>query len=114
MYRLLAFLVALCVPIIVSARPQLIEASIEEIQASLDAGDVTSVELVEWYLERIDAYDQQGPKLNAIQHRNVRAAEQAEALDAERKRSGPRSLLHGIPVVVKDNYETIDAPTTAG
>ena len=114
MYRLLAFLVALCVPIIVSARPQLIEASIEEIQASLDAGDVTSVELVEWYLARIDAYDQQGPKLNAIQHRNVRAAEQAEALDAERKRSGPRSLLHGIPVVVKDNYETIDAPTTAG
>lgn len=97
-----------------SAEPRLLEASIEALQASLAAGEVTSVELVEWYLARIDAYDQRGPTLNAIQHRNARAIAQARVLDAERRRSGPRSLLHGIPVVVKDNYETIDAPTTAG
>ena len=70
--------------------------------------------IVDFYLARISAYDQEGPSLNAIQHLNQNARSQAQALDNERKRSGPRSLLHGIPVLVKDNYETLDAPPTAG
>ena len=96
------------------AQPSLLEASIEDLQNWLNRGQITSVELVEWYQQRIDAYDQQGPSLNAIQHHNTNALAQAKALDDERDRSGPRSLLHGIPVLVKDNYETVDMPTTAG
>nr|WP_237113427.1 amidase family protein [Pseudohongiella spirulinae] len=63
-------------------------------------------------LARIETYDQQGPALNTIITLNAAAIEQARALDAERQHSGPRSLLHGIPVLVKDNYNTTDMPTT--
>ena len=98
----------------VEGQTKMLEASIEELSERLNTGDVTSVELVQYYLTRIDAYDAAGPSLNAIQHINAKALEQAQRLDEERKRSGARSLLHGIPLVVKDNYETIDAPTTAG
>ncbi len=91
-----------------------LELSIEKIQEQLNSGETTSVELVKWYQSRISAYDQQGPTLNTIQHINLNALEQAYELDLERKKQGPRSLLHGIPILIKDNYETIDAPTTAG
>ena len=96
------------------AQPNLLDASIEELQEWLRSGQITSAELVTWYQQRIETYDQQGPSLNAIQHHNSNALAQAVALDEERMRSGPRSVLHGIPVVVKDNYETVDMPTTAG
>lgn len=105
---------AFLMPSVINAQSQLLEASIEELQGWLESGEITSVELVDWYLQRIDAYDQQGPSLNAIQHLNENARDQAQELDEERVRSGPRSLLHGIPVLIKDNYETVDAPTTAG
>ncbi len=91
-----------------------LELSIEELQQELKSGNTTSVELVQWYQARIEAYDQQGPKLNAIQHANESAVEQAAQLDLERSKQGPRTLLHGIPILIKDNYETVDAPTTAG
>ena len=91
-----------------------LELSIEELQEHLNSGKTSSVELVKWYQARIAAYDQQGPTLNAIQHINERALEQANQLDVERKTKGPRSPLHGIPILIKDNYETVDAPTTAG
>jgi Asp-tRNA(Asn)/Glu-tRNA(Gln) amidotransferase A subunit family amidase len=70
--------------------------------------------LVESYLARIEAYDRQGPSLNAIVAINPRARDAADALDAERRSKGPRGPLHGIPVLVKDNYETIEMPTSAG
>ena len=92
----------------------LTEASIERLQAALAAGDITSVGLVEAHLERIAALDQVGVELNAIQHLNPNARAQAAALDAERLASGPRSPLHGIVMVIKDNYETRGLPTTAG
>ena len=91
-----------------------LEASIPELQAALESGELTSVKLVEFYLERIAAYDQAGPQLNALIHVNPRAAEEAEALDAERAAAGPRGPLHGIPIVVKDNLNTSDMPTTGG
>jgi amidase len=62
----------------------------------------------------IDAYDQHGPKLNAISVTNPNAVAEADALDAERKAGALRGLLHGIPVIVKDNYETIEMQTAAG
>ena len=90
------------------------ETSITELQAAMAAGELTSVQLTQHYLERIDRYDQQGVALNAVMHLNQEALEQARAMDAERRSKGPRSPLHGIPLVVKDNYETIEMPTTAG
>jgi amidase len=90
------------------------EKSIEQLQRAMEAGDVTSRQLVDLYLARIEAYDQHGPALNAITVLNPRAREAADALDAERKAGKVRGPLHGIPVLVKDNYETIEMPTAAG
>ncbi len=90
------------------------EKSITDLQAALASGEVTSHQLVEGYLARIQAYDHAGPKLNAIVTINPKALEQADALDRERTRKKLRGPLHGIPVLVKDNYETLDMPTSAG
>jgi amidase len=90
------------------------EQSIEGLQAAQTAGRVTSRGLVESYLARIQAYDQAGPRLNAIVLINPRAREEADALDRERAKQGPRGPLHGIPVLIKDNYDTADMPTSGG
>lgn len=90
------------------------EKSIAELNLALEAGTVTSQELVEQYLARIEAYDVRGPALNAIVTLNPRAGEDAAALDAERASGAVRGPLHGIPVLLKDNYDTHDMPTTAG
>src|SRR5262245_6510925 len=90
------------------------EKSIRDLQSAMAAGQVTSERLVELYLARIAAYDQAGPRLNAVLHVNANAAAAARALDEERKSRGPRSPLHGIPVLLKDNFETRDMPTTGG
>jgi Asp-tRNA(Asn)/Glu-tRNA(Gln) amidotransferase A subunit family amidase len=91
-----------------------INKSIEDLQRAMQAGEVTSRQLVDVYLTRIDAYDKQGPALNAIAVLNPTARDAARALDAERAARGPRGPLHGIPVLLKDNYETIEMPTAAG
>ena len=93
---------------------QLLEATLPQIQVALASGTITSQDLVEMYLARIAAYDQQGPSLNAIITVNSSALAEAEELYAERAANGPRGPLHGIPVIVKDNYETKDMQTTAG
>lgn len=90
------------------------ESSIRQIQGALQQGQVSSTDLVTQYLARIEAYDKQGPALNSIIRINPAALELAASLDAERQRSGARSLLHGIPIVVKDNYNTSTMPTTGG
>ena len=92
----------------------LLNATIPELQAALAAGQVTSRDLVTMYLARIQAYDQQGPSLNAISTLNPTALAEADALDAERAARGPRGPLHGIPIVVKDNFDTRDMQTAAG
>jgi amidase len=91
-----------------------LERSIEDLQRAMQSRQITSRQLVDIYLARIREYDQQGPALNAIRAINPLAREAADALDAERAARGARGPLHGIPVVVKDNYETIEMPTTAG
>ncbi len=90
------------------------ERSIEDLQQAMAAGRTTSRQLVDLYLARIEAYDKQGPALNAIVTINPEARAAADALDAERVARGARGPLHGIPVVVKDNYETKEMPTSAG
>lgn len=89
-------------------------ATIEDINKAFDAGALTSEKLVQLYLNRIAAYDKKGPNINAVITLNPKALEIARALDAERKAKGPRSKLHGIPVVFKDLFDTKDMPTTAG
>ena len=90
------------------------EMTIAELQAAMDRGATTSRELVRQYLDRIDAYDRRGPRLNAMISMNPRALEEAAALDRERETNGSRGPLHGIPIVLKDNYDTHDMPTTGG
>ena len=89
-------------------------ATIKEINAAFTANALTSERLVKLYLKRIETYDQQGPHLNTIITLNTQALSKARALDKERQKSGPRSLLHGIPIVVKDLLDTYDMPTSGG
>ncbi|MDP5054502.1 MAG: amidase family protein, partial [Congregibacter sp.] len=92
----------------------LTDATILELGAAMDAGTLSSQQLVQMYLDRIEAYDQQGPSLNTVILLNPHALDRARELDQERASTGPRSPLHGIPVVIKDNLDTADMPTTAG
>ena len=90
------------------------DATIEEVNAAIDAGALSAERLVELSLARIAAYDDAGPAINAVMLLNPNALERARDLDVERETRGRRSPLHGIPVVLKDNIDTADMPTTAG
>lgn len=91
------------------------EATIDRIHRAFEAGTLTSEELVERYLERIDAYDRAGPELNSIVTVNEAASERAADLDRTFDESGSFvGPLHGIPVLVKDHVETTALPTTYG
>jgi amidase len=89
-------------------------ATIADLNAAFNAGTLTAEKLTQMCLARIEAYDRKGPRLRAMITLNPKALETARALDAERKAKGPRSPLHGIPVVLKDNFDTSDLPTTGG
>ncbi len=88
------------------------ELSISEWQELMEGGDVSAAEIVEHYLERIDLIDRAGASLRSVLEVNPEAAEIAADLDAERRCSGPRGPLHGVPVLLKDNIDTGDALTT--
>ena len=90
------------------------EATIADIDQALDTGVITSAQLTQLYLNRIEAYDKQGPKLNSFITINPNALATAAALDSERKTTGSRGPLFGVPVLLKDNIDTKDMPTTAG
>ena len=90
------------------------EASISDLQSAMTDHRTTSVALVDAYLARIQAYDHAGPALNAIIRLNPRAREDAAAMDAERRAGKVRGPLHGIPIILKDNYSTRDFVTSAG
>ena len=92
-----------------------VEAGVADLQAAMEEGRTSAQGLVEAYLARIRAIDQQGPRLNAILELNPDALEVAKGLDRERKAKGPRGPMHGIPVLLKDNIATADRmQTTAG
>jgi amidase len=91
------------------------QADIATIGAELLTGRVTARQLVEAYLERIEALDHSGPELNAVVTVNPAAREQADALDRALADTGcPVGPLHGIPLVVKDCLDTADMPTSFG
>ena len=88
------------------------EATISDIHAALAAGPITCVQVVRAYLRRIEAYDDRGPALNALIAIDPKALQTAADLDrTSRSRMKP---LHCIPVILKDNYDTADMPTTGG
>ncbi|PYQ03521.1 MAG: amidase [Acidobacteria bacterium] len=91
------------------------EATVAELQAQMAAGRLTSVELTNFYLQRIKQLDENGPRLNSIIELNPDALTMAAAADAERRRGVVRGPLHGMPVLLKDNIDTGDRmQTTAG
>jgi len=90
---------------------KLLEATVPDVHRAMQRGQVTALELVERYLARIETYDE---SLAAILNKNPAARGRAKQLDRVRSQSGMVGPLHGIPVIVKDNYDTGDIPTTAG
>ena len=118
-FQRLILLAAVLVTIIVANRtsatePFVFEATIDSIHGAMQAGTLTTSALVEQYLQRIEVYDQQGPALNSVIVVNPNVASEAAALDSQFQRSGLVGPLHGIPVLLKDNVETSDMPTTGG
>ncbi|TME35234.1 MAG: amidase [Chloroflexi bacterium] len=101
--------------VILSARVDLDEVTIDQLQAHMAAGTLSARELVEAYLLRIEAIDRTGPTLRSIIEINPDALAIADALDRERANGHVRGQLHGIPIVIKDNIDTADRmQTTAG
>jgi amidase len=97
-----------------AATVDLASATVADLNDAFDSGALTSEKLVKLYLKRIEAYDKKGPAINTVITLNTKAIEQARALDKERKEKGARSPIHGVPIVLKDNFDTFDMPTTAG
>jgi amidase len=92
----------------------IVEATIDDVHGAFRAGRLTCRRLVELYLERIRAYDKSGAALNAVQTVNARALQEAERLDSVFKSSGPAGALHCVAVLLKDQIDTSDVPTTHG
>src|SRR6478672_2594136 len=114
---LVAVSVALVVTILAAQPPtpfQVEETTIAQIQTAFRDGSLSCRSLVEQYLKRIDAHDKRGAALNAIVMTNDQALKTADDLDRRFRQSGPVGAMHCVPVLVKDNYETVDMPTTAG
>ncbi len=92
----------------------LMETSIADIHKAMLAGTLTCHDLVQQYLDRIHAYDQQGPAVKSMLYINPRSLQEADAMDQEFKRTHKLKPLGCIPIVLKDNFDTADMPTTAG
>ncbi|MFZ4438861.1 MAG: amidase family protein [Syntrophales bacterium] len=90
---------------------KIFEASIKDLSTAMKEKKVTSVQLVDYYLKRIAVYD---PLVNSIITINPKARKEAAALDKERAAGKIRGPLHGIPIILKDNFDTKDMPTTSG
>lgn len=97
-----------------SATPAIVEASVDDLAAMMASGKATSATITQAYLDRIAAMDRAGPTLRSIIALNPDALAEAAASDARRARHKTLGPLDGIPVLIKDNIETRDLPTTAG
>jgi amidase len=90
------------------------KADIAALRSALDSGRISSEELLRYYLRRIERFDKQGPRINALITLNPQALEQARNADAHPPPVGSRNLLYGIPFIVKDNYDTAGVATSGG
>ena len=93
---------------------QILEATIADIHAAYLDGRLTARRLVETYFERIAAYDKAGPAINAVISTNPKALDEADAMDAALTMGGLVGPLHGIPLIMKDQADVKDMPTTMG
>ena len=94
--------------------PKIVEATLDDLRLAFEAREISCRELVQTYLDRIEALDRGGPGINSIISINPRVIEDAEALDRARAGSGPRGPLHGVPVVLKDQIDVAGMATTMG
>lgn len=101
-------------PVSAQSRFDVVEAGIADIHAAFESGVLTCRGLVDLYLERIAAYDKNGPALNAVVLVNPNATAVADSLDRRFAAEGPIGALHCVPVIVKDNFQTAGLRTTAG
>ncbi len=102
-------------PVAAQARDAVVEErTVDQLQADMTTRRATSADLVRAYLKRIERLDRRGPTLRSVIALNPEALAQARALDAERKAGRIRGPLHGVPVLIKDNIDTLEMPTTAG
>jgi amidase len=93
---------------------QIVEATIDDIHMAFRSGRLTAHQLVQGYLDRINAYDKQGPNINSVITVNPNALAEADKLDAAFQASGLVGPLHGITILVKDEIDTAGMPTTLG
>jgi amidase len=91
-----------------------LEKTIPEIRAAIDSGGITCTQLVQWYLDRIEAYDRNGPRLNSVRVVNPKALQIAAEYEKVHNGGGAKGPLFCIPLLLKDNINTLDLPTTAG
>src|SRR5258708_4529320 len=89
-------------------------ATIEQLRAALDSGQVSSEQLVRYYLDRIERFDKRGPRINALISLNPNALDEARRLDAEAGNKPRKGILYGIPFIAKDNYNTAGLATSGG
>ncbi|MBI4271809.1 MAG: amidase, partial [Candidatus Rokubacteria bacterium] len=93
---------------------EVVETTIREIGLALASRTLSAVELVELYVDRIQAYDKDGPCLNSVITISATAADEAARLDRRLRSGGPVGPLHGVPVMLKDQVDSVGMPTTLG
>ena len=93
---------------------EIAETTVDAIRTVLESGQLSARELVQTYLDRIEALDRNGPSINSIISINPRALEEADRLDATLASSGPVGPLHGVPVILKDQIDAKGMATTLG
>src|SRR4030095_13028697 len=91
-----------------------LETTIDDIHSAYKSGQLTARQLVQTYLDRIDAYNKRGPAINAIITLNPGAREEADPLDTKFKAAGFVGPLHGMPIIIKDQADAKGMPTTLG
>jgi len=112
--KILALLALVAAPATGQTSFDIMETTVAQIHRGYASGTLTARQLVQLYLERIDAYDQKGPAINSIVTLNAAALAEADRLDEAYRASGFVGPLHGIPVMLKDQIDVAGMPTTLG
>lgn len=113
MRRTISVFIILVLAACTGSEQDYLEADIAQLHDHMQRGELSSEELIRWYIDRVETIDRAGPALSSIIEINPDALNIARALDKEWKTSGPRGPLHGIPVILKANIDTADQMYTS-